>query len=428
MSIVVGTSGVTYYVHRNVLAISPILERMCETEKAKETDRITLPDDEPSIFEHLLGYLYFQRFNPPVLTPDWDPGWESGWDEPTQTRLNNMTVNDEIMKTYVMAAKYGVNGLHAPLLESLEVGSSIEELYRSAKTVYEAGADDLEFREFFKKEVMAKVEKALEDCPYEERPFDSILCKLASWASSGGHLSEDLTWALANKVHLRHVLTQEDEVDETCEACGATACKCGWRECEDNKSAPSYCNDLYNTPGYCDNVESFSNKGQANEDIKEPQQESKVNDVSKEIRELTNKVGHIVAQLGNNQGSRWADGVGQIKHMPLWQAAAAQPHFGQQIGGGGIIQGLPNDQPRNSWGSPLPASLSHQLYPSMHDQSAFRGRSAIAVQASSPWDCSITFPVGAVITNVVCIRFKNLKCELTSCRDLFLVSTATAAL
>lgn len=61
MTVIVGTLVVTYYVHKKVLAISPILERVCETEKAKETASIALPDDDASIFERLLGYLYFQN-------------------------------------------------------------------------------------------------------------------------------------------------------------------------------------------------------------------------------------------------------------------------------------------------------------------------------------------------------------------------------
>lgn len=153
MSVIVGEPGVTFYCHKQVLAISPILERMCETETAKETSTITLPEDHPGIFEHILGYLYFPKFNLP--SPDL-LRWDAGWDEPDQVQTHR-SANDIIMNTYVIADKYEVDNLKPLLLESLQLRNSTEELYRSAKIVYDADADDAVFRNFFKKDLKIKL-------------------------------------------------------------------------------------------------------------------------------------------------------------------------------------------------------------------------------------------------------------------------------
>lgn len=131
---------------------------MCEAATAKETASITLPEHEPDDFEHILGYLYFQKFSLPLsalLT------WDASWDEPEQVRPHDRSANNIIMNTSVIAGKYGVDGLKPLFLESLELRNSIDELYRSAKIVYDADADDGIFREFFKIELMIKLEDVI---------------------------------------------------------------------------------------------------------------------------------------------------------------------------------------------------------------------------------------------------------------------------
>jgi hypothetical protein len=271
MSIIVETSAVTYYVHKKVLAISPILERVCETEKAKETASIALPDDGASIFERLLGYLYFQKFNPPIPAA----GRSSGSGRPDQTKADGI-----IIATYIMARKYEVNELKPLLLESLKLRSSIQDLLDLAQLVYDAKADDQNFRIFFREQIMAKVVKA-----FDGFPSNSILDTLASQAVFGGQYSGDLTWGLAKHLFTKHELAQDDEMDERCESCGEIECQCGWEGCYDNKSAPSYRDSQCRTPGYCENIKTSSRKGESYVDVEEFQPESKANDLSKESDE-----------------------------------------------------------------------------------------------------------------------------------------------
>ena len=77
MGVIVGQWGVTFITIKRVLAISPILERMCETERAKKTASTVLSGGELGVFEYILGYLYFQKFNPhspspPRLYSEWN--------------------------------------------------------------------------------------------------------------------------------------------------------------------------------------------------------------------------------------------------------------------------------------------------------------------------------------------------------------------
>jgi hypothetical protein len=86
------------------------------------------------------------------------PTWDTSWDEPEQVRPHDKSTNNITMNTSVIAGKYGVDSLKPLFLESLELRNLIDEHYRSAKIVYDADVDDGIFREFFKRELMIKLE------------------------------------------------------------------------------------------------------------------------------------------------------------------------------------------------------------------------------------------------------------------------------
>jgi hypothetical protein len=101
------------------------------------------------------------------------------------------------MNTSVIAGKYGVDSLKPLFLESLELRNLIDEHYRSAKIVYDADVDDGIFREFFKRELMIKLEDVF---GLGGRDLSlSIHKNLPEWGTSGGHLGADLAWTLADK-------------------------------------------------------------------------------------------------------------------------------------------------------------------------------------------------------------------------------------
>jgi hypothetical protein len=72
ISVIVGESKQTFYVHQQVLTKSPVLKKMCDVKYVKETASIELPDDDPGIFEYVLGYLYFEDYNPPAHALRWE--------------------------------------------------------------------------------------------------------------------------------------------------------------------------------------------------------------------------------------------------------------------------------------------------------------------------------------------------------------------
>ena len=375
ISVVVGTPGVTFYVHKNVLALSPLLERMCETRKAKEAARIALPDENIGIFEHLLGYLYFQNFEPPIGTPEWD----------------SLRPNDIIMETYVMAAKYGVDGLRPLLLGHLDLDISINELCRLAAIVYDAGAEIGDFSVFF----VSSVTNMLKQPPVEvdDKGWrSSSPSNLHHWGERGGRLGRDLTYALANMAITQPKPAVGICTDELCGECGEVDCQC-----------ERYCNGNERAQGNWDYEDSNSrpsdDDGHRNAEIKEMTKESKTINVSDQITELTDKVNLLVAQLGNRVGSGLEEGVGKTASMPLRQLAEAES-FPTHYPSSGADQGEPN-QIGNIWGNPLPSTINRPCGPPVNNRLTSGDCAMIALRASDSWDCTLSFPAGAIITNVV---------------------------
>lgn len=85
----------------------------------------------------------------------------------------------------------------------------------------------------------------------------------------------------------------------------------------------------------------------------------------------------------------------------IGQATAEPAPFDQQTGVGGISQRVLSGQGGRYLGSSMPAPIGRPWYPPVYTQPASGGQTAFTIQGSSPWDCSLTFPAGVLITNVV---------------------------
>lgn len=195
----VGQHQVTHHIHKQVLAVSRVLEVMCEEKTAEETKSITLPDDDPVTFEHVVGYLYFQTFH----------GSING-------------VRDTIMKVYNMAQKYKLAALGSLCLEIFPTGIPTDELLRLSKIVYDSNTDDCEFRDFFKRRVTA----ALMDNLHRDDGMATSEAndRIAEWGYFGGNFGYDLTHALLASGINRDRAVEESDVIPTCRACGEQPC------------------------------------------------------------------------------------------------------------------------------------------------------------------------------------------------------------
>jgi hypothetical protein len=404
--VIVGESKETYYIHHKVLAISPVLEKVCETEEVKKTASIELPEDDPAIFEYVLGYLYFQDYTPPTQARSWE----------------TTTPNEMIMKTYAMAAKYEVEGLKPLLLKSFNLEIPINQFCRLIKVVYDSRPYDPLLGQFFKDNIVATLEKTLAGSFDDQFERLSYPYGHVHWGGYGGSFGTDLMEAL-----LRKVSEKQDtftSVNEACEDCDEVQCQCdpGCEDREYNGPGPSYYDDqCYNDDQYKSaDDETYEpppetapkNQVQEADDLagidwgnivhtRDVNHDVKGEEFCKEMRALKDEMSLLIGQLGNLQGSDWGPDVRRGKMMSNDKVGAAKMRFGLQAGEDGHTRGLPIRQGRNGWGAPLPASASGPLYPPMHTQFTSGGRTAIAIQASTEWDGTLTFPPGAIITDVV---------------------------
>jgi hypothetical protein len=411
VSVIVGESKQTFYVHQQVLAMSPVLEKMCDAKYVKETASIELPDDDPVIFEYVLGYMYFQDYHPPTHAPRWESA--TGFETP-------ITMNDTIINTYVMAAKYQLEGLKPLLLKSFNLEVPFNEFCRLLKTVYDASAYDPGLGQFFKDNVVASLEKTLAGA-YHVQYGPSSYRDHIQWGGYGGRFGTDLTAAL-----LRRVGGIQDTVDGAvkngaCEDCGDVECQC------DNQSE----NGEYDEPGpglyddqYCDD-DQYNDAGDetydapveiAQEDQAQEKNESTGTDwfntaharnVNQKVEteelhsEIRADVSRLIGQLGNLQGSGWRESAGLSHKIADCQVGPALTQSGPQFGRDSFAKEVCVNQDRHGWGNCMPAPTSHAWRPPVYAQSGSGGRTAIAVQASNNWDCTLDFPAGVIITDVV---------------------------
>ncbi len=193
---------------------------MCETELAKKSFSIELPNEDPSIFQYILGYLYFQRFNV-------SHGWGNGH-------------NEIFMKTYIMATKFELTGLKTAILHVWNPCVPITEYLRLVRLVYDAEAADAGFRGHFKCEVMAILEDLFDGRRANMHRDTPSISSLALTASRGGKFVCNLTEALMDsKKHNQQKTHPNSGAKSLCPHCANSNCeyeedrRCVWLgQCE----------------------------------------------------------------------------------------------------------------------------------------------------------------------------------------------------
>jgi hypothetical protein len=387
---------------------------MCGSKYIKETASIELPDDDPEIFEYVLGYLYFQNYNPPTHAPCWESA--TGLETP-------ITVNDTIINTYVMAAKYEVEGLKPLLLKSFNLEVPFNEFCRLVKIVYDAIAYDPGLGQFFKDNVVASLEKTLAGT-YDVRCGPSSYWDHIQWGGYGGPFGTDLTAALLQRVGEIQDTVGGAVKNGACEDCGDVEWQCD-SQCEDggyDEPGPSLYDDqhydddqyndaadeMYDAPAETAQEDQAQEKNESTGNnwfntahARNVNQKVETEELHSEMQWLKADVNRLIGQLGNLQGSGWLESAGLSPKMADCQAEAVLTQSGPQFGRDNFVKGVCVNQDRHGWGSCMPAPTSHAWCPPVYAQSGSGGWTAVAVQASNNWACTLDFPDGAIITDVV---------------------------
>ena len=228
---------------------------------------------------------------------------------------------------------------------------------------------------------------------------------LARWGARGGSFGMYLTCALANMAFAQQESNNGIYADELCWGCGEVDCQCD-KNYNGSELAQGTWDNQCNIPG------PSGDDGDGKAKIKEITQESKAIDVSDQILELTDKVNLLVAQLGNKVGPGLEESVARTAPITLRQRAEAQS-FPAHHRSSGADQGEVN-QIGDSWGDPSPSTINRGWGPPVNNRPTSGGRAVIALRASDSWDCTLTFPAGAVITNVVSRWAVNLTLQTTN--------------
>lgn len=175
-------TGTTYNVHESILKQSPVLAAMCKDGFLEATkQRIDLPEEEASIFHHVISYLYrgdidsLEESNNDLNDDDHTDDNGENDDNDDESKDDSMDANMEddsnddnieaikntllakaveLTKVYSLADKYLLDGLKSRVVASLEQLTDWKQHRREfvdvARTVYAwLPARDRIFRQFF---------------------------------------------------------------------------------------------------------------------------------------------------------------------------------------------------------------------------------------------------------------------------------------
>ena len=383
-----------------VLAISPTLEKMCETKKAREDSSIALPDDDPRTFEYVVGFLYFHCISPP--------------------RGRDRFCNRQLMEIYAMADKYDVEGLKAVCLDVFDRDISADQLFRSVTVVYNAGADDTNFRTFFKDQVVTTLEKTLGGGNGGWQYIPSV-ADLASWSESGGNFATDLVEALMEVYSTRDVEEGEDEEIEVpgtgpppprspppvngnsnseCESKNDGKSKINWNSKNDWNLKIDPSENPQTEQWACaapqNQAEADTTRGQENGELRI------------EVDDLKEKIQNITIQLEKQRDHAWGPDPTMQDPGPAWQSKVARVPFYAQARVGPFGQGQASFRDGGNGGDASGAARNRSGYArstcGVPTPPEVKGQTATAVIASSPLDCTLVFPAGAELTNLVSLR------------------------
>ena len=187
--------------HKDNLAISPVLERMCLKSAVKNGKCLSLPDDDPFDFEYLIGFLYNETLSTVPLEGN----------------------DNRLLDLYILASKYELAGMKSQVYGALNLDFHFPELCETVVKVYSAGAADEGFRMLFKNKVVSTLQATF--CVGGWAPSLRILTASAHLDTT---LAQDITEALMKEVEKTVVdsrntcwgVDANDDAVRYCQTCG----------------------------------------------------------------------------------------------------------------------------------------------------------------------------------------------------------------
>ena len=338
--------------HKDNLAISPVLERMCLKSAVKNGKCLSLPDDDPFDFEYLIGFLYNETLSTAPLEGN----------------------DNRLLDLYILASKYELAGMKSQVYGALNLDFHFPELCETVVKVYSAGAADEGFRMLVKNKVVSTLQATF--CVGGWAPSLRILTASAHLDTT---LAQDITEALMKEVEKTVVdsrntcwgVDANDDAVRYCPPCGLY--HSDWLGCAHYQGCPAGSPgppplEPAPRPGWNDGEDvANDNRGP-----------DKVEKLLEELAALTQRINQM--------------------EVTKIQGTVPQP-YGAQAAVGPV-----------GWGQPpyVPPPPPPPPVPFYTNAAAPHGQTVTAVKASSGEDCTLSFPKGARIMNTVNISCHHL--------------------
>ncbi|KAL8648138.1 MAG: hypothetical protein Q9226_006123 [Calogaya cf. arnoldii] len=148
--VIVGAGQVEYLVHETYLCKSPVFARMQSRFKEALEKRITLPEEQPSHLEAIIGYLYTDDFG--------------GRGNP-QPEMDDTDKAVELAHLYVSAAKYGLEAMIDVIVGKLRLCTKpddFDDWLEVAEIIYESVPSNRDpYRVYFRSLIRSLISKLL---------------------------------------------------------------------------------------------------------------------------------------------------------------------------------------------------------------------------------------------------------------------------
>ena len=335
--------------------MSPVLERMCLKSAVKNGKCLSLPDDDPFDFEYLIGFLYNETLSTAPLEGN----------------------DNRLLDLYILASKYELAGMKSQVYGALNLDFHFPGLCETVVKVYSAGAADEGFRMLVKNKVVSTLQATF--CVGGWAPSLRILTASAHLDTT---LAQDITEALMKEVEKTVVdsrntcwgVDANDAAVRYCQTCGDYHnSPFGWgifQDCPVGPPPPS-------PPGCPPPPGGWSKPQQVtNESVRH----SEVEDLRRQMAALT----ETVSKLGPTKNANAAFGGEDAT-----QAATRATDWGQPT----------------ATTPPTLAQVSAQ-FPTCIFTDTQQGETRISTKASNGDECTLSFPSGVSITNVVSFQWR----------------------
>ena len=363
VTLLVGISGVKFYVHAHVLDMSPVLKEMRQNMAILEDGYcLKLPDDNPSIFSQIVSYVYENEYRN-KNTSDWFQ-------------------YENIVEVYIMATKYKLVALKPQLLVQLGKNQDIRYFCSLALHIYKVYPNDKTFRDFFKTHIKTLFSGSGTHYSWVWEPQ---WLEVARLADNGGTFAIDLTTALFEDQEKTSI--NEPEVEQDCSDYDTD---CGEGFPYDGVSLSSY--DRQHA-AYDETEE-----GPLSNEELGPRKTDEDKPLRSMVEETVRRAKGLEKQM-ENLSYRFAS-LEDEKACP--GEAYQGPMFSRQR------RLLPTVNPTalmRDWEAGLPNGFSGNMGRLAAELSTQRtvknARTAVTLMASNARECDLDFPAGATIVDVV---------------------------